>query len=188
MRIVLMRHGQPVYPVLEKLRARDIHQWVDAYNASHLKKEQTPPDAAQRIAKNCKVVVCSDLSRSLDSAQMLGLRPRAMQAVFREAGLPYVSWNSPKAAAVTWAGIMRVLWFFGYAAKAGESKNGTKERAVTGAKILEQLARTKESVLLVGHYWINRFIAVELLKRGWRGPTCPGKNHWDFGVYEHEPK
>jgi hypothetical protein len=49
---------------------------------------------------------------------------------------------------------------------------------------LTELAAEHSHVLLVGHGFINHFIARELLKSGWTGPGRPGPEYWSYGVYE----
>lgn len=53
---------------------------------------------------------------------------------------------------------------------------------------LIELAEEHQKVLLVGHGFINHFIAKELQKGGWYGPTRPGKRFWSYGTYEQASK
>jgi hypothetical protein len=39
--------------------------------------------------------------------------------------------------------------------------------------------------MLVGHGFINYFIAKELLSRDWAGPLKPGSNYWQYGEYTY---
>jgi hypothetical protein len=66
----------------------------------------------------------------------------------------------------------------------GESLLNARDRAREAAAKLVQLAEEHHAVLLVGHGFINHFIAKELRSRGWLGPKKPGSGFWDYGVYE----
>ncbi len=185
MRIVLLRHGKPDVPEHGKLRAHEIPRWIESYNSSGIALDHEPPQEAIKIAKSCNTVVCSDLPRSTDSAQALGVkRIDIVEPVFREMGLPYTTLPSPKLSPNIWAAIFRVLWLFGYSSN-GESISEAKDRAGKGAHWLSEMAMDSGSVLLVGHGFVNRFIAKELKSNGWQGPRNPGKQFWEFGVYEY---
>ena len=184
MRIVLLRHGKPDVPKLGGVSASKIGQCIDAYNAAGVRLEDKPSNGAIEIANSCNVVVCSDLPRSIESAQALGVSEiNHIESVFREMGLPFASFPSPKLSPVIWAAIFRTLWFMGFSSNS-ESLREAKIRALHGAGRLREIAEADGSVLLVGHGFVNRFIAKELLSTGWKGPACPGKKYWEFGVYE----
>jgi len=185
MKIVLIRHGKPDIPKPGKIRAREVHQWIKSYNAAGLKLDHKPSKEAIEIASNCKVVVCSDLPRSMESARALGVRGIDFtDSMFREARLPYSCFPSPKLSPRIWEVLSRVFWFFGYSSN-GESFREAKRRASNGANRLKEIAENTGSVILVGHGFVNRFIAKELLLNGWQGPVSPGKKYWEFGVYKY---
>jgi len=185
MRIVLLRHGKPDVPEFGKLSACEIHLWIKSYNAAGLKTDHSPSRKAVEMAKLCNTIVCSDLPRSVESARALGVEKTShVEPMFREMGLPYASFPSPKFSPSIWAALFRVLWFFGYASNS-ESLREARVRAAKGASRLKELAARNGSVLLVGHGFVNKFIAKELLSNGWHGPASPGKKYWEFGVYEY---
>jgi broad specificity phosphatase PhoE len=185
MQIVLLRHGKPHLPDLGKLRASEMHQWVKSYNAAGLSVEHKPTKEAIEVTNHCSAVVCSDLPRSIETAHALRLSEiNYIEPLFREMSLPYAQFPSPKLSPRIWAVLFRIIWFFGFSSN-GESLHDAKIRAFNGADRLVEIATDNESVLLVGHGFVNRFIAKELLSRGWRGPANPGRKYWDFGVYEY---
>ncbi|NOZ61287.1 MAG: phosphoglycerate mutase family protein [Calditrichaeota bacterium] len=183
MRIVLLRHGRPDVHYPEKMKANEMRKIIDAYNAAGLSEKETPPENAVAAAKTCKIVVCSDLQRSLDSARALGLNPGLVDPLFRELDLPYP--NSPffSLSPFVWSILFRVIWFFGYSANS-ESYREARKRAASAAQKLIEIAKENESAILIGHGFLNRFISKEFLSRGWQGPRYSGKNFWSLGVYE----
>ncbi|MDH3975574.1 MAG: histidine phosphatase family protein [Deltaproteobacteria bacterium] len=186
MKIVLLRHGKPYIKKTEKLKAAELHRWIDSYNSSGIHKKYPPGKAAIHIANECRAVVCSDFRRSIESAEILGKTGlKHIDPLFREMGLPYGTWKSPKASPVVWAAIFRALWFFGYASNS-ENFSSAKKRASQAADKLEDIAKAQGSVLFVGHGFMNRYIAKDLLSNGWQGPHSPGKKYWEFGLYEYK--
>lgn len=184
MEIIILRHGKPNIPSLDRISPFAFSEWVNSYNASGLCSLSKPTLAASEIANKSKVVVCSDLPRSIQSAKALNIKDITLQSsMFNEAGLPTSGlkfpWLSPK----TWAVIFRILWLLGYS-KNSESFNETKARARQAANKLIELAEIESRVLFVGHGVYNRMIANELKAKGWSGPKSPGTKHWSFGVYK----
>lgn len=183
MKIVLLRHGMPDISTHKRIRANEIPAWIEKYNAAGLISSHRPTSEAIKVANQCNVVVCSDLRRSIESAHTLGLQDiHYIETIFREMNLPYSIFHSPKLPPVLWLVFFRILWSFGYSSN-GESLREAKLRASNCASRLKEIAHTNESVIFVGHGFVNRYIAKELLHNGWQGPASPGLRYWDFGVY-----
>lgn len=188
MKIVILRHGKPDLPAHGNLKACELHKWIESYNSAGINQNLMPPAKTIEIAASCNAVVCSDLPRSIQSVEALNLKPIHISgSVFREMGLPYANWNSPRLSPTLWVAVFRILWFLGYSANS-ESFRSSRLRAKAGTEILEKTAMEQGSVLFVGHGLINHFIAKELLANGWQGPKSPGKQHWEFGVYKYKAK
>ena len=83
-----------------------------------------------------------------------------------------------------WGIFLRVASIFGFS-RNGESLLMAMRRAKEASLELISLAKEKQSVLLVGHGFINYFIAKELLKQQWVGPSKPGGSYWDYGTYRY---
>lgn len=172
-------------PEHEKMIGNEFHKWIESYNLSGIDPSCQPTFEAAEIAKSCDVVVCSDLARSIVSAKALEINEiNTIEPLFREMGLPYGNVPFMKLRPEIWAVLFRVLWLFGYSSNS-ESIKEARTRAENAANKLRGLAVSNESVLFVGHGFVNRFIAKELLASGWKGPKSPGKSYWEFGVYEY---
>jgi len=185
MQIVLLRHGKPNVPKHGRLRANELHKWIESYNSAGIVPEPVPSRDAIKISNACNAVVCSDLPRSVESAKALGVKGiNVIEPAFREMGLPFGSFPPLKLSPNIWARFFRALWFLGYSSNS-ESIREARLRASNGANRLKEMAINDGSVLLVGHGIVNRFIAKELLSNGWKGPENPGKKYWNFGVYEY---
>jgi len=180
--ITLLRHGKPAFELAGKVRSRDIKEIIRNYDLSGISAE--PPTVAKEKAVLCNVVVCSDLCRSIESAKALGfIDIHKIDAVFREVSLPHFNSGSVKMSVSTWAVLLRCMSVFGFSQN-GESLSMAKKRAKLAASTLIEITHTHESVLLAGHALINYFIAKELLSRNWAGPSKPGSNYWEYGVYQ----
>jgi len=183
MEIILLRHGKPEIPSLNKINASGFSRWVEEYNHSHLCSSSIPSNDVISMAKLCDAVVCSELPRSIGSAQALGVENVVLKSSqFNEAGMPVANWSFLKMSPKLWAVIFRVMWLFGYSENS-ESIKETKFRASKSAKLLIDLANEYDRVLFVGHGVYNRLLANELKSLGWGGPKSPGSKYWSYAVY-----
>ena len=186
MEIILIRHGKPNMPSLNKIKAFSFKDWIDSYNSSGLNQGSKPTENALSIANKCNAVVCSDLLRSKKSAEALKIKNITFaHSKFNEAGLPSANWSGLKLSPTTWAVIFRILWLFGYSNNS-ESYKEAKLRAKDSAQILIELAKEHKSVLFVGHGIYNKLLSKQLKLLGWSGPSNPGSKHWSFGIYENK--
>jgi len=184
MEITLLRHGEPDIPSLNKLSASAFYEWIRDYNDSGLSMTSEPTHEALTCASDCNAIVCSNLRRSIESANALNAEKVVLSdLIFNEAGLPSANWRRLKLSPKLWAVFFRVLWLFGYS-RNSESFKEAKTRAVEAVKILEDLANEYEKVVFVGHGVYNRILANELRRNGWAGSKNPGSKHWSFGVYK----
>ncbi|KPJ90251.1 MAG: hypothetical protein AMJ53_14260 [Gammaproteobacteria bacterium SG8_11] len=181
--ITLIRHGKPDFKLKGKARSRDIKDIIRNYDLSGISEE--PPIGAKEKAIKCNVVVCSDFRRSIESATALGVKTiHKTDPVFREVAIPHFGGGSFKMPVSAWGVLLRCMSVFGFS-RNRESLSMAKKRAEIAASFLIEIAHANESVLLVGHGFINYFIAKELLSRNWIGPTKPGSSFWDYGVYQY---
>ncbi len=182
MRIVIIRHGKPSLPAWPGIKARELGNWIVAYNRAGI-AEESPLKKTINAVKTCTMIVTSDLPRSTGSGKALGLGlPMISNELFREAGLPYGPITLLKMPPKIWAVFFRILWSVGYK-KNGESIDTFKERSRRAADRLISLAREHGSVLFVGHGLINTFIARELLSAGWKGPGKMSTRYWACAEY-----
>lgn len=187
MKVILVRHGKPDFPIAKRISSREIPGLIRAYDAAPLEAASTPPQALIDLARSCRCAVCSDLPRSRASATRLGItRVHLSDPLFREAGLPHTALPLPKLSPYVWFILFRALWFIGFGAN-GESLGEAKARARSAALRLKELASEHETVMFVGHGLFNALLARELLADRWRGPRSPGTRHWDFSVYSFDP-
>lgn len=185
MEIILLRHGKPIVPALDKINAISFIQWIEAYNVSGLSPTSKPLQTTLTRVSQCNATVCSQLPRSIQSAEALKIINITLtDAQFNEAGMPSANWRLLKLSPTMWVIIFRLFWLLGYS-KHSESYKEAKQRAATSAKILINLAKENKSVLFIGHGIYNKFLAKELRLLGWSGPRNPGSKYWHFGVYKN---
>ncbi len=188
MKIVLLRHGKPKIPELGKLAVHEFHDWITAYNSAPLDSRSKPAKETVEMAKFCNTIVCSDLPRSIESAQRLEVKNiHCIDVIFREFELPSLE-NIPRYGVLKfspdiWAVLYRILWFMGYASHC-ESFATAKQRAHNAANILHKKAEHSETVFLVGHSLLNSFIAKQLRAKGWQGSISLFNKHWEMSVFE----
>jgi broad specificity phosphatase PhoE len=185
-----MRHGKPNLDLEEikyqKMPAARLAKIVYEYERADLDRLNLPLNDPLTIASKCAISVCSDLPRAISSINMLGLqRINQIDPIFRESALPYLEWQRPNLTFFSWAIIFRLAWLCGFS-RNGESIWEAKVRAKRGAKILEDFAKDKTTVLHVGHGIMNRLLIKELKRRSWQVKARTGEKYWSYTVLEYE--
>lgn len=181
-RITLLRHGKPAFELKGIVRAKDFGIIAKSYDLSGI--VGSPPTATATAIQGNRIVVCSHLPRSVESAKALGCsKVHVKDPLFRETAIPHFDSGSVPLPVSVWVVVLRLLWLFGFS-RNGESLIDARMRAKQAAKRLVALAEEHQTVLLVGHGFINHFIAKELQKIGWLGPSRPARGFWGYGTYE----
>lgn len=182
MEIILLRHGKPTLELKGLIKSADFRNLTTAYAQTGIKDQ---PAINLKAKFNSYYIVCSDLERSIQSAQKLELdKIHLVDQLFKEADIPYFELNLFKLPVTVWMIVFRIMWLFGFD-KNGESFQSAKIRAKQAAIKLIALAEEKQKVLLIGHGLFNRLIAKQLRIHNWTGPVSPGKRHWEYGRYNY---
>lgn len=182
MQIALLRHGRPAFELKGNARAKDLCAIARSYDLSGI--VGAPPRETVAAIQGEPLVVCSHLTRSIESAKALGFSEIHVKGpLFCETTIPCFDSGSVPLPVGLWVVVLRIMWLFGFS-KNGESLVKARRRARQAAERLSELAEQHRNILLVGHGFINYFIAKELKKIGWIGPSKPGKGYWGYGVYE----
>ncbi len=189
--ITILRHGTPNLPDWEKIHSSRMPEWINAYNSSGVMNETNPPYQKMANELEHKFIVCSDLARSIHSAEIIGYQsPDLVDKIFREAELPQIKIPIIRLTPHVWSMIFRVLWFAGFSTNA-EPITLFKSRISLAAETLIQNAKNHDSILFIGHGIFNRFLAKELISKGWSGDEAPnGKNTGviNIGNVQHTQK
>ena len=182
MRIVLLRHGKPSFELKGNIRGMDLGGLAKSYELSGI--IGNPPIESISVVQGSPVFVCSHLTRSIESAKALGCSEAHIKdPLFDETPIPHFNGGRLPMPVTAWIVLLRIMWLFGFS-RNGESLIDAKRRAKKAAERLIELAAAHQNVLLVGHGFINHFIAQELKRRGWIGPSKPGSGFWGYGIYE----
>jgi broad specificity phosphatase PhoE len=186
MQITLLRHGKPAFELKGSVRGRELSKIAKSYDLSGI--VGTPPRDTVLAIQRCRFVVCSHLKRSIESANALGCHEvHVKDPLFCETTIPHFRTGSIPLPISVWIVVLRLMWLFGFS-RNGESIADTRRRARQAAARLVELAEAHQNVLLVGHGFINLFIAKELRKSGWLGPSKPDRGYWGYGSYERATK
>ncbi len=173
----------PDFTFKGKASSLEVGNLVETFDKSGI--IDAPPKNVKQIVATSNIIFCSDLARSIESANSLAESDsRNSNIVFREVELPYFNNSSIKLPVKLWLVLLRCLSIFGFSAN-GESLSIARKRAKLAASVLIEAAQSNESALLVGHGFINRLIAKELLANNWVGPSKPSSNYWGYGVYTY---
>lgn len=181
MQITILRHGEPDFDWQRGVKGSDMGVIISAYDASGI--IGNPPDESLGLVAVHNCIVCSDLVRSIQSAKALGADSiHESSSLFSEMNLPCFDKVQIKLPLKAWAVILRLLWYVGFS-KNTESLSEAKTRAKEAAQKLIALAGEHQSVLLVGHGFLNHYVVKELRRRNWAGPHNAGKQYWEYGTY-----
>ncbi len=182
MRITLLRHGKPAFELKGNVRGKDLGEIAKAYDLSGI--VDIPPRETVAAIQGSHFVVCSHLTRSIESAKALGCpEVHVRDPLFCETAIPHFGSGSITLPIGVWIVVLRLMWLFGFS-KNGESLENARRRARQAAARLVEFAQEHQYVLFVGHGFINHFIAKELRKSGWLGPSKPDRGYWGYGSYE----
>lgn len=168
MEISLIRHGKSQLIENDKIIFARFKKWIEKYDFNGVFEETTYPKVTIEKVATAKVVVTSDLKRSIISASLLKPKTKTISdPLFRETELPTLAnptiLFNVKLKPNNWAVILRLLWFSGYSNEC-ESFSKAKLRAKKASQQLIEYANEHESVVLVGHGFFNLLIAKELQK------------------------
>lgn len=185
MEISLIRHGKSLWTEDKPITSREFKNWIQKYNENGVFEEETYPSETLKIVENTKLIMTSDLIRSIKSAEFLnpGITSKA-EPVFRETELPTPLTNlfGLRLKPSIWAVILRCLWFCGYSSNC-ESFNEAKIRAQKASNLLIKYAQEHAEIVLVGHGFFNMLIATELKKTGWKANKKTSSKHWHLTTF-----
>lgn len=180
LQITLMRHGEPVMSASRWLAPCDMGQWTARYDAAQVHASAIPARSIATASTAC-VIFASTLPRARSSASALGHAAPRVDALFREAALPYPLWHFPRLPPAAWVALFRLAWLCGYA-RGAESLATVRLRAKAASAQLIACA-AEGPVLLVGHGVMNFLIARELRAAGWRATGRHGSGYWGTASY-----
>lgn len=185
MEISLVRHGRSVWKENNRITCKALSEWIKNYDTNGVIKESYyPVETIEQIAKS-KLVITSDLVRSIESAKILNPKIEIISnPVFRETELPNPLFNfwGLKFSPSVWLIILRCLWFSGYSRKC-ESLSEAKKRAIKASEQLIKYANDQNSIVLVGHGFFNMLLGKELKRNGWKSKEKTNAKHWHCNTY-----
>ncbi|MDF1759385.1 MAG: phosphoglycerate mutase family protein [Coxiellaceae bacterium] len=164
MKIRLIRHAEVNITKRYRLSCNAFQDWVDEYKqASILKQDQlcnAPP-----LEKN--YIISSSLPRCTQTAMQLFNRIDCTSNLYQEAEFSALKIPKINFKPQHWSAICRFFWLLGYKKNTSESKNEFLCRIDRATQTLIAQACKYDTVTLVSHYWVNRFIAKKLKQQQW---------------------
>ncbi|PCJ31662.1 MAG: hypothetical protein COA99_17010 [Moraxellaceae bacterium] len=186
MEIILLRHGKPEIEMKGRFNPEEWREFLKKYDEVHVDPKSLPSSEALEIASSSDVVVCSELLRSSESAKILGVKKIDFEnALFNESPMPHGLFKRLRLTLLEWTVFYRIAQWFGYTIGTNETGREGNVRALECANLLVELARSNKKVLHVGHYGLNSYIAVHLLKMGWAGNRGYYQKHWEFWRFKY---
>lgn len=184
--VILARHGEPDLSRKILLNAEGYRAWWGAYETKGLRQGQTAPTGLKTAAGGAGAIIASTRPRSTETARAVcDGKAFAQDPMFVEAPLPpppFPAWVklSPR----IWGFISRFWWWFFNHHGHEESRAQAEDRAAQAAKLVSDLARDGQDVLVVAHGFFNTMIGVALKKDGWRCTDDQGFKYWRARRFE----
>ena len=168
MKVTLVRHGRSTYRAPRLIPGSHYRESLRAYDEAGIRADSRPPTRLVDLAREAGVVVSSPVRRAIESAHRL-VDDGAFETdpLFVEAALPHAFPSALHLPTGVWAATSRIAWFCGWSPEV-ESHAHTRERARRAAEALRRHGRDHGTVLLVGHHFMNSFVATELRRSGMR--------------------
>ncbi|WP_088072286.1 histidine phosphatase family protein [Gottfriedia luciferensis] len=185
MEISLIRHGKSLWTEDKPITSKEFKIWIQKYDSNGVTEEDTYPSDTLKKIEDTKVIITSDLNRSIKSAELLNPKVTSKpDSLFRETELPTPLTNllGLRLKPNIWAVILRCLWFSGYSTNC-ESLNEAKTRAKKATNLLIKYAQEYNEIVLVGHGFFNLLIAKELKKTGWKSNKKISSKHWHITTF-----
>ena len=182
MKITLVRHAKVLLPRTESMDATAMNTWLEAYDSAPIDEALPEDEILKSLLEESRVLVCSALSRTADSLELLNKKPDVADSVFNEAEIVLFRLPLLKFTPGTWM-MMSRLFSFGGIGSFGRSLQKSRERAERSAEKLIALAQAHESVLLLGHGGMNWLIVKALQQKGWIEEKKTGVKNWDYGIF-----
>lgn len=183
MEITLVRHGKPDLKKSGRVNATGMREWVSAYDASRI--SGSPASAAKAACQKSNFIVSSPLPRAVSSLHTLGVKPDFILNELSEAPLPLFNVPAIKLPPSLWLVLFRLLWLAGASSKS-ESCADAQQRAKRVADHLTALAHEHEQVFSMGHGIMNKLIAKELERAGWKKVTDRESGYWGTVRYRYK--
>ncbi|NLG18335.1 MAG: phosphoglycerate mutase family protein [Fibrobacter sp.] len=185
-RITLIRHGEPEaneeYSAFALVAGEDIKNFLKKWNRCELSSRNEIPASLKEIIKSGDFYISSDLKRTKQSFQMLGVNEFETNELFNEARLPHGIGKSIKLPFVFWLIALRILWRFGLSSNSESYKDFT-DRIKEGTDMIEE-NRDVNHTILMAHGFVNRFLKKELLRRGWKLLSKKGGHgFWSYSTF-----
>ena len=182
--IILFRHGKVNIENDKKISAFEFKKWIDKYNNCDIVLDKRALDNKNIVDKS-DTVICSNLKRSIQSANFFDKKPLKEDDIFNEADIPYSNWTKLKFTPRVWLIIFRILWFFGYS-KNCESYKETKQRAKKASLELIKLSKEYDNIVLFGHGIFNRLLLKEMMLNNWKIKKKLESKNWGYGIIEQK--
>ena len=179
--IILIRHAKVDLESSKKMDAASLKNWVNAYDKADIDAKSLPAQKTKESVTNADVFVTSSLSRTIDSAKVLGVDIYESNAVFNELKIPDITIPFFTFKPKRWLVIVRVLSLLGFG-KSNTSLKASKLQAKEGSKRLLELSKEHDIVVLLGHGGMNWLLRKALLKEGWTLEADPCSKNWGVTI------
>jgi len=180
-KILLLRHGPPVFNHKQRVGTDNIKQLLEAYAFSRVTTNPSI-NPLTFFAPDKLTVITSKLPRAIDTATLLGFKSVVTTDLLNESSLPHPNTMFIKLPWSLFVVLYRIAWFLGYRNNA-PGKSADVARAKACVSFISQYIQADRPVVLIGHGIMNRLIKKELSAQGWRADSKGGSGYWSLNSF-----
>jgi len=157
----------------------DMQRWRDGYDAAGLRDDDEPPAGLADLIATADLVIVSDMSRAIQTAQRLTTAPVEVSALVRETPPPIPNLTRLRMPRHLWEWMTLARWGY-WILKGKQGPDEDVARAVNAANWLDDLSLRHPHIAVVTHGTFRRLLTYKLEHIGWR--RSPGSrrsyDHW----------
>ncbi|CAA6822802.1 MAG: Unknown protein [uncultured Sulfurovum sp.] len=179
-KIIFIRHAKVDVDMQTPITSSMLKNWEDNYNTANIVQE-LPLDnnSLIKVFESADYILCSTLSRTKASVELLGFPIDEKNPIFNEFTIPQLHGTWLKLKPTYWLVLFRFYSLLGIGRWARILKRSKKD-ALDASQRLSLLSQEHQTIILVGHGVMNWMIGKELKRVGWQSE---GKgSHKNFGI------
>lgn len=185
-KITFIRHAKVDMDSSTPITSGMLKNWEDAYNSAPIIQDIPHDETLHKTFIEADYILSSTLRRTKDSVALLGYCVDDSHALFDEAKIPVLSGNFMRLKPTSWMVVFRLLSLIGFGRWAVTLKE-TRCQAKEASKVLMELSKEHDHIILVGHGVMNWLIRKELLVLEWQGKDKDAHGNWGLTVlFKHE--
>ena len=180
-KITFVRHAKVDMDASTPITAKMLKSWEQEYNTAPIIQDIPQDKALHQVFDEVDYMLSSTLRRTQDSIVLLGSSVDESNVLFNEAQIPVLDGHFIKLKPTSWLVLFRIFSLVGFGRWAITLKE-TKGQAKEASRVLLELSKEHDNIILVGHGVMNWLIRKELLASDWKSEGKDAHGNWGMTV------